>query len=176
VNRAEYRTPSGGSELGRTVDQAEHELVWMPRLDSIRGELAVRKVTQIARHDDLRGAADRSREHVAVVGIRKFERAHKGLVSRDETVGDRGVHEAARPVENGGIEVWTRCKDAALLSSFINRCACSKYGTSRGGTLASSGMTRFVPFALRKPARSRTTTPSLCLPVESASLPARARG
>jgi hypothetical protein len=50
---------------------------------------------------------------VAVVGIRKFKRAHKGLVSRDETVGDRGVHEAARSVENGGIEVWTRCKDAA---------------------------------------------------------------
>ena len=86
--RIAVRLPKGAQHAKRLggieIERPRQKPVSVDRLDIEPREDIGRKVGQIVGDDVLRAAADRRRQDVAVVGIRKFERPDQRLVSGDQ--------------------------------------------------------------------------------------------
>jgi hypothetical protein len=81
------------------------ELVGMLRFDAVGCERAVRKVFKIVGDDNIAAAHDGCGQDVTVVGIGQRERGNERLIARDKTVAHARVHEGARALEIGPLEL-----------------------------------------------------------------------
>lgn len=93
--------------LPTQIDQILHEVVRGLGLDVPAFQLVLWEVLEVLGDYDLRVHLDRRGKYMAVVGIRQIDDVDQLLVSGDEDVGDRSVHQFARATEFVRIEVGT---------------------------------------------------------------------
>lgn len=91
--------------FGTGIEQAGDKGVGMLRGEAVGRQPVGRKVPQIPRHDNIRLSPDSRRQHMAITGIRKFERRDQGFVTRHDRFGKVPVHHCAGPFQHARIDV-----------------------------------------------------------------------
>ena len=71
------------------------------------------EVFQVEGDDQACAAMDRSRHHVAIVGIWKLDGVYQVLKVRHQAAPHMRIHELSRPPQLFGIQIWAACQDVA---------------------------------------------------------------
>ena len=87
------------------IEAIAQKLVGMSNFDAEGFDSRLREVPQVRGHDGVAASGDGRREDMLVAQVGKIKRRDESLVSRNQTIPSRQIHEIARALQGGTVPV-----------------------------------------------------------------------